>query len=90
MLMDMKMHYDTSRKLLVDHEAIEDDPELKEKLFGKAAAHSAAAVESASKVAPYIHAKLQTTTLKGDKEAPLELQLLDSATLKAAVRGGGK
>ena len=87
MLLDMKLHHDTSRKLLVQHEAIEEEGETKAEVFQKAVLHSSLAVESASKVAPYIHAKLQAVTLKGDKEAPLELNLLDSAALKAAVRG---
>jgi len=49
------------------------------------------ACQVAEKVAPYLHPKLQATTLKGDPSAPLGfvLSLPDSATLKAAIRGKG-
>ena len=43
----------------------------------------------AEKVAPYLHPKLQATTLKGDPSAPLSfaVSLPDSLLLMAAVRG---
>ena len=43
----------------------------------------------AEKVAPYLHPKLQATTLKGDPSAPLSftVSLPDSALLFAAIRG---
>jgi len=46
----------------------------------------------AEKVAPYLHPKLQATTLKGDPSAPLSfaVSLPDSALLFAAIRGKGK
>ena len=46
-----------------------------------------AAVSVAKDVAPYLHPRLQATTLKGDKENPLQLDLFDADALKAAVRG---
>lgn len=49
------------------------------------------AVGVAEKAAPYVHAKLQATTLKGDPNAPVSfvLSLPDTATLRAAIRGKG-
>lgn len=88
MLDDMKMRYDMSKRALANHEK-EKDPAMKELIMSAALGHSSAAVESAAKVAPYIHAKLQTTTIKGDQNSPLEvaLGLFDAAALRAAVRG---
>lgn len=47
------------------------------------------AVAVAAQVAPYLHPKLQATTLKGDAGAPLSfvVSLPDSSALKAAIRG---
>jgi hypothetical protein len=47
------------------------------------------AVSTAEKAAPYVHAKLQATTLKGDAQNPIGfvLSLPASDTLKAAIRG---
>ena len=87
MLNDMKLHHDEARKLLAEHEHEQEDGERKGLLMKMAKVESALAVESAAKVAPYIHAKLQTTTLKGDADNPIELALMDASTLKAAVRG---
>lgn len=88
MLDDMKLRYDMSKRALANHER-EKDPERASLIMDAALSHSSAAVESAAKVAPYIHAKLQTTTLKGDTNSPIEiaLGLYDAATLRAAVRG---
>jgi hypothetical protein len=49
------------------------------------------AVAVAAQVAPYLHPKLQATTLKGDAANPVSfvLSLPDSATLKASIRGKG-
>jgi hypothetical protein len=88
MLADMKFRYTESRLALAQHEGMEDgDPKLDLMKFAKI--ESTAAADSAAKCAPYIHAKLQTTTLKGDQNSPLEvaLGLFDAATLYAAVRG---
>ena len=62
-----------------------EDPESKLKA-------QQAAVGVAEKIAPYLHPKLQATTLKGDPAAPLSfaVSLPDSAVLMAAVRGKGK
>lgn len=47
-----------------------------------------AACVVAEKVAPYLHAKLQATTIKGDPEAPLfSVSLPASDVLRAMVRG---
>jgi hypothetical protein len=66
-------------------QAIQDDPEGRAKAMNEA-------VAVAEKVAPYLHPKLQATTLKGDPAAPLSfaVSLPDSALLFAAVRGKGK
>lgn len=66
-------------------QAITDDPEARSKALTEA-------VAVAEKIAPYLHPKLQATTIKGDPEAPLSfaLSLPDSAFLLAAVRGKGK
>lgn len=57
-------------------------PKGKERLQDKACA-------IAEKVAPYIHARLQATTIKGDPEKPLgfTLNLPSAEALKAAIRG---
>jgi hypothetical protein len=43
----------------------------------------------AEKVAPYLHARLQATTIKGDPDKPLgfTLNLPSAKVLKAAIRG---
>lgn len=63
--------------------AIEDNPEARSKAISEA-------VAVAEKVAPYLHPKLQATTIKGDPDAPLQFALSLPATsdLMAAVRGG--
>lgn len=47
-------------------------------------------LDAAKSAAPYIHAKLQSVTLRGDKESPLEvaLGLSDADTLRKLARGG--
>lgn len=47
------------------------------------------AVATAEKAAPYVHAKLQATTLKGDSANPLGfvLSLPTADTLRQAIRG---
>lgn len=47
------------------------------------------AVAVAAQVAPYLHPKLQATTLKGDPDKPLtvSLSLPSAETLRAAIRG---
>lgn len=47
------------------------------------------AVAVAAQVAPYLHPKLQATTLKGDPAAPVSfaLSLPSAEALKAAIRG---
>ncbi len=49
----------------------------------------AAAVSVAKDAAPYIHSKLQSTTVKGDKENPLQfiLDLPNDNELRKAIRG---
>ena len=88
MMMDAKLNFDETQKMLQEAEALEEG-EPKAELMQRARLSSGMAAESAAKVAPYIHAKLQTTTLKGDKENPLEVALgLTSADeLRRAIRG---
>ena len=66
-------------------QAITDDPEARQKAQD-------AALAVAEKVAPYLHPKLQATTIKGDADNPLSfsVSLPDSLLLMAAVRGKGK
>ena len=47
------------------------------------------AVAVAAQVAPYLHPKLQATTLKGDSAAPLSftLSLPSADALRSAIRG---
>jgi hypothetical protein len=63
-------------------QAITDDPEARTKAMDQALA-------VAEKVAPYLHPKLQATTIKGDADNPLSfaVSLPDSLLLMAAVRG---
>ena len=63
-------------------QAITDDPEARTKAMDQALA-------VAEKVAPYLHPKLQATTIKGDADNPLSfaVALPDSLLLMAAVRG---
>ncbi len=63
-------------------QAIQDDPEARTKAMNEA-------VAVAEKVAPYLHPKLQATTIKGDADNPLSfaVSLPDSLLLMAAVRG---
>jgi DNA-binding protein len=65
-------------------QAIQDDPDARAKAMNEA-------VAVAEKVAPYLHPKLQATTIKGDANAPLafSVSLPDSLLLMAAVRGKG-
>ncbi len=66
-------------------QAIQDDPEARTKAMNEA-------IAVAEKVAPYLHPKLQATTIKGDADNPLSfaVSLPDSLLLMAAVRGKGK
>jgi len=63
-------------------QAIQDDPEARAKALNEA-------VAVAEKVAPYLHPKLQATTIKGDADNPLSfaVSLPDSLLLMAAIRG---
>lgn len=65
-------------------QAIQDDPEAR----GKA---EDAAMAVARDLAPYLHPKLQATTLKGDADAPvnISLGLPDALVLRSAIRGKG-
>ena len=51
-----------------------------------------AAAAAADRVAPYLHPRLQATTVKGDAENPLSviLDLPDTNALRAAIRGQDK
>lgn len=63
-------------------QAIQDDPEARTKAMNEA-------IAVAKEVAPYLHPKLQATTIKGDADNPLafSVSLPDSLLLMAAVRG---
>jgi len=72
MLNDMKIRHDAACKYMELYEQ-EPDEKKKEKHFNRAKAESGDAAEAAARVAPYVHAKLQTVVLKGDAENPLQL-----------------
>jgi hypothetical protein len=63
-------------------QAIQDDPEARTKAMNEA-------IAVAKEVAPYLHPKLQATTIKGDADNPLtfSVSLPDSLLLMAAIRG---
>lgn len=90
MLDTMKMFHDDAQSLIVAA-GNEKNRAKKASLWHSAKVESLNAVSVAKDVAPYIHPKLQATTIRGDKENPLEvaLGLMDSEVLKAAVRGQG-
>ena len=85
----MKFHFDEGQEAMKASQST-DDKEMAQDFKRTAKAELAASMSYAEKVAPYIHAKLQSVTLKGDKENPLELTLgLSSAEeLRRLVRGG--
>ena len=88
-LMDtMKVFYTESKGLMKLSE-LETAAAKREKLRNKAKTEALAACKVATDLAPYIHAKLQSVTLKGDRNSPLEiaLGLMDAPSLRAAVRG---
>ena len=89
MLVGMKFHFDEGQEAMKASQST-DDKEMAQDFKRTAKAELAASMSYAEKVAPYIHAKLQSVTLKGDKENPLELTLgLSSAEeLRRLVRGG--
>lgn len=89
MLMDAKFQYDETRKI-IDEANEQTDKAKRAKLIAEARASSRAASYSASAVAPYVHSKLNSVTLKGDAENPLEiaLGLTSSTDLKKLIRGG--
>ncbi len=74
----------TCEELWVEAVATQD-PKLRRALQMEACA-------VAKDAAPYLHARLQATTIKGDPENPLAIlnSLPDSAALKAAIRGREK
>jgi hypothetical protein len=63
-------------------QAIQDDPEARTKAMNEA-------IAVAKEVAPYLHPKLQATTIKGDADNPLTfaVALPEATLLMAAVRG---
>lgn len=71
MLNTMKLHYDQGQTALKEQE-VAKDKDQRDFLMRVAKAEMNASSSVAEKVAPYIHAKLQAVTLKGDKENPLE------------------
>lgn len=89
MLTGMKLHYDESRTAQASAEAAGTKKESAE-LRKLAKTEIAASMSYAKELAPYLHAKLQSVTLKGDAENPLEISLgLASAEdLRRAIRGG--
>lgn len=73
MMQTMERRWNDAQKAL--------DPEERGKLEQEACA-------VAEKVAPYLHARLQATTIKGDADAPLfSISLPASDALRAMVRG---
>lgn len=88
MLVGMKFHFDEGQEAMKASQSTQDQ-EMAHNYKMTAKAELAASMSYAEKVAPYIHAKLQSVTLKGDKENPLEvaLGLSDADSLRKLVRG---
>jgi hypothetical protein len=88
MLVGMKLHYDEAKTALALADSLKDG-DTKDLQKRVAKIELAESMSYAEKVAPYIHAKLQTTTIKGDKDNPLEVALGLSSLdeLRKAVRG---
>ena len=88
MLIGMKTHYDDAKSAMKLWDSMPES-DAKEHTRRIAKAELAESMQYAEKVAPYIHAKLQTTTIKGDKENPLEIALGLTSTddLRKAIRG---
>lgn len=72
MLATMKLHYDSAQDALLAHD-VADDKDLRQNFMRAAKAEMNASSQVAEKVAPYLHPKLQTTTLKGDSDHPLNI-----------------
>jgi len=72
MLHTMKLHYDQGQQALEMREGVED-ADQRAHLMRLAQLEMGASSQVAEKVAPYLHPKLQTTTLKGDDKNPLNL-----------------
>ncbi len=73
LLGDMKFQYDETRSLLADYNKMTKESDAKAELRERIRKSSRMAAESAEKVAPYLHTKLQAVTLKGDAENPLNI-----------------
>ena len=88
MLKTMKIHFSDGTELLKASDAARSE-KTKEKARLRAKYEYREASAIAKDVAPYIHAKIQTITLKGDASSPLEiaLGLMDAESLRAVVRG---
>lgn len=88
MVRGMKLHYDDSRIAMAKIDDVEGE-DIKEQLKRTAKEEIAASMLYAKELAPYIHQKLQSVTLKGDKDNPLEVALGFSTAddLRKLVRG---
>ncbi len=72
MLNAMKLRYDSAQGALAAYELAEDE-DRKQAYMRFAKAEMEASSQVAEKVAPYLHAKLQSVTMKGDSENPLNV-----------------
>jgi oligoribonuclease (3'-5' exoribonuclease) len=73
LLGDMKFQYDETRTMLTDYNKMTKESDTKAELRERIRKSSRMAAESAEKVAPYLHTKLQAVTLKGDADNPINL-----------------
>lgn len=65
----------------------ERDPDRKEELRSYGRQMMQMASDTAKDAAPYIHSKLNSTTLLGNPDQPLGMALVSAAELKKFVRG---
>ena len=78
-------HEDTVMYMHESDMATHDKVRVKYRNLAKSEATKAVGI--AKEIAPYIHARLQAVTLKGDPEEPVHLSMYDAETLRSAVRG---
>lgn len=89
-MLDAMIFFDRrARRAITKLDDHPEDTEPWNQAFTDVRVHLADAVNVAKDLAPYVHAKLQAVTLKGDPTSPIEIALgLRSAEeLKALVRG---
>lgn len=64
-----------------------EDKQRKEDLRSYGRSMIQMAVEVAKDAAPYVHARLNATTISSDPDAPLQVELLPANLLQSMIRG---